>query len=356
MATSMKYSISNWRDTCVSAETSIRQTLEVLNQSALKVVLVIDSNDALLGIVTDGDVRRTILKNIPMEEPISLIMNQQPITASKAQSKAQLIELMEKYLLLSIPIVTSSGIVIGLVSVHRLVAKGHHSTPVLLMAGGLGTRLSPLTNNCPKPLLKVGGSPLLELVLKSFVDAGFKRFYISTHYMPEKIRGYFGDGSRWGVNITYVHEDIPLGTAGALGMLPKSDIIDDLIVMNGDILTNIDFENLLTFHKENHADATMCVREYISQIPYGVIETDGYKITTIKEKPSSQHFVNAGIYVISPHVVHSLNLGEHIDMTTLLETCISNKRDVAVYPILDYWLDIGRLDDFQQAQIDVLTL
>jgi NDP-sugar pyrophosphorylase family protein len=174
--------------------------------------------------------------------------------------------------------------------------------------------------------------------------------------MPEKIRQYFADGSRWGADITYVHEDTPLGTAGALGLLPKSEIVEDLVVMNGDILTNIDFEKLITFHEENQADATMCVREYVHQIPYGVIETDGYKITTIKEKPSSQHFVNAGIYVISPNLINKVTKNKPVDMTTLLETCIAQEGDVAVYPILDYWLDIGRLDDFQQAQLDVKSL
>jgi dTDP-glucose pyrophosphorylase len=346
----------NWREACVDSSGTIRQTLNVINQSALKIALVVTDNFELLGTVTDGDIRRAVLSNIGMDSPVSEIMNVNPKTAKKSVTKKQLTELMERFLLMSVPIVTDENIVTDLISFHQLVKRKVHTNAVLLMAGGLGTRLSPLTNNCPKPLLKVGDSPLLEIALKNFVEAGFKRFYISTHFMPEKIQRYFGDGSQWGVEITYVHEETPLGTAGALGLLPQAEIVNDLIVMNGDILTNIDFDKLLQFHQESKSAATMCVREYVQQIPYGVIETDGYKITTIKEKPSSQHFVNAGIYVLSPSLIKTVGSGQAIDMTTLLERCIAQKGDIAVYPILDYWLDIGRLDDFQQAQIDVKAL
>jgi dTDP-glucose pyrophosphorylase len=348
--------MKDWDEACVDETSTIRFTLNVINQSALKIALVVDKKFTLLGTVTDGDVRRAMLNNVSMESAVSEIMNPNPITAKSAHDKKALKELMDRFVLMSIPIVSDNNQVIGLVSLHQLVKKPERSNAVLLMAGGLGKRLSPLTNDCPKPLLKVGESPLLEIALKNFIDAGFKRFYISTHYMPEKIQQYFADGSRWGAEITYVHEDKPLGTAGALGLLPKEEIVEDLVVMNGDILTNVDFEKLISFHEENQADATMCVREYVSQIPYGVIETDGYKITTIKEKPSSQHFVNAGIYVISPNLINKVTKNKAVDMTTLLEDCIAKKGDVAVYPILDYWLDIGRLDDFQQAQLDVKSL
>jgi dTDP-glucose pyrophosphorylase len=348
--------MKNWRDTLINKSNTIREALTMINQSAHKIGLIVTDNIELLGTVTDGDVRRAMLNNVAMDASILEIMNTRPKVAHRATSKEQIVSLMDKYLLNCIPIVTEENIVVDVVSFRQLVTKSTRTNAVLLMAGGLGTRLSPLTNNCPKPLLKVGESPLLEIALKNFAEAGFKRFYISTHYMPEKIQQYFGDGKQWGVDITYVHEDSPLGTAGALGLLPKSDIVDDLIIMNGDILTNIDFNKLLEFHQENKADATMCVREYVQQIPYGVIETDGYKITKIKEKPSSQHFVNAGIYVVSPTLVKSVSANTIVDMTTLLENCIAKDGDVAVYPILDYWLDIGRLDDFQQAQIDVKAL
>ncbi|GAB5380731.1 MAG: nucleotidyltransferase family protein [Aliiglaciecola sp.] len=348
--------MKNWYDTCVSKTDTIRDTLNRINQSSLKIALVVTDKNQLLGTVTDGDIRRAMLNNVSMETPIASIMSRQPKVAKRSTSKRQLIDLMERYMLNSVPIVSEDYIVEDLVSFHHLVKRPTRKNAVLLMAGGFGTRLSPLTNNCPKPLLKVGESPLLEIAVKNFADAGFTQFYISTHYMPEKIRDYFGDGRKWGVNISYVHEEVPLGTAGALGLLPKSSLEDDIVIMNGDILTNIDFDKLLEFHQENQAKATMCVREYQQQIPYGVIETDGYKITGIKEKPTSQHFVNAGIYVVSPELLEMVSKGQYIDMTTLLELSISRENDVAVYPILDYWLDIGRLDDFQKAQIDVQNL
>lgn len=348
--------MKNWRDTLIDKNNTIREALIVINQSSLKIALIVTDANKLLGTVTDGDIRRAMLNNFSMETSVAEIMNTQPKVAKISTCKRQVTDLMEQYLLNSVPIVNDENIVVDLVSFHQLVKKVSHTNAVLLMAGGLGTRLSPLTNDCPKPLLKVGDHPLLEIALKNFAESGFKRFYISTHYMPEKIQKYFGNGSQWGVDITYVHEQNPLGTAGAIGLLPKSDIVENLIIMNGDILTNIDFNKLLEFHQESQADATMCVREYVHQIPYGVIETDGYKITTIKEKPSSQHFVNAGIYVLSPNLVNNVKKNKAVDMTTLLENCIAQDGEVAVYPILDYWLDIGRLDDFQQAQIDVKAL
>ncbi|WP_347361358.1 nucleotidyltransferase family protein, partial [Vibrio vulnificus] len=189
-----------------------------------------------------------------------------------------------------------------------------------LMAGGFGTRLRPLTDNCPKPMLKIGNKPILETVIRSFIKAGFVNFYISTHYMPELIHAHFGDGSEFGVNITYVHEESPLGTGGALGLLPN-DLPKDLplIMMNGDVLTKVDFQRLLDFHVSHDADATMCVREYDYQIPYGVINGEGNKITSMVEKPIQRFFVNAGIYVVSPRVIQSVPENHRIDMPTLLE-------------------------------------
>jgi NDP-sugar pyrophosphorylase family protein len=206
-------------------------------------------------------------------------------------------------------------------------------------------------------MLKVGGKPILETLIRNFIKAGFQNFYISTHYMPEQIENYFGDGTDLGVNITYVHEDEPLGTGGALGLLP-----DDLpkglplIMMNGDVLTKVDFQRLLDFHNENQADATMCVREYDYQIPYGVINGEGNKITSMVEKPIQRFFVNAGIYVVSPQVINSVPQNHKIDMPTLLEQHMEQRNNILMFPIHEYWLDIGRMDDFNRAQADIHSL
>jgi NDP-sugar pyrophosphorylase family protein len=224
--------------------------------------------------------------------------------------------------------------------------------PVFLMAGGLGTRLHPLTIDCPKPMLQIGGKPILEVILKSFSDQGFHRFYICTHYMPETIRAYFGDGGKWGVSISYVHEDIPLGTGGGLGLLPRDEVDRPVIVMNCDLLTNLDYKRLLHFHADHGGVATMCVRELEHQIPYGVVTSEGQRVQSIDEKPIRKYFINAGVYVLSTELVHSIKPMRRIDMTDILQDSIHRGLAVAMFPIHEYWLDIGRMDDYKRAQAE----
>lgn len=224
------------------------------------------------------------------------------------------------------------------------------------MAGGFGTRLRPLTDNCPKPMLKVGGRPMLETLLLRFIDSGFHNFYISTHYMPEQIKSHFGDGSKWGVKISYVHEENPLGTGGALGLLPDTVSEVPLIMINGDVLTMVNFERLLAYHVQHQAMATMCVREYEYQIPYGVINGEGHKIINMIEKPTQRYFINAGIYVVSEKLRKSILKQTRIDMPVLLENEIAKGHDILMFPIHEYWLDIGRIDDFYKAQSDIQEL
>jgi NDP-sugar pyrophosphorylase family protein len=311
----------------------------------------------LLGVVTDGDIRRGLLNNLPLTESVSKVMNTSPTTAREGSSREELIDLMEKLDILSVPLLDVSGKVIGLETLHGALHQPKYQNPVFIMAGGFGTRLKPLTDTCPKPMLHIGNKPILETVIRSFIKAGFVNFYISTHYMPEQIQAHFGDGSEMGVNVTYVHEEQPLGTGGALGLLPK-DLPKDLplIMMNGDVLTKVDFQRLLDFHVDNGADATMCVREYDYQIPYGVINGEGNKITSMVEKPVQRFFVNAGIYVVSPDVIASVPKNHRVDMPTLLEEHMNERDNVLMFPIHEYWLDIGRMDDFNRAQADIHTL
>jgi NDP-sugar pyrophosphorylase family protein len=257
---------------------------------------------------------------------------------------------MEQYDLLQLPLVDSERKVVGLANLHDMLNKHRHDNPVFLMAGGFGTRLRPLTNNCPKPMLKVGDKPILEQILLNFVDAGFHRFYISTHYMPEAIQDYFGNGEKWGVSIQYIHEEEPLGTGGALGLLPHEEIDLHLIMMNGDLLTSLNINGFLEFHDNNTSVATMCVREYEYQVPYGVVTSEGAQIRSMVEKPVHKFFVNAGIYLLNPELVKSVEHGTRVDMPTLLEREIEEGRPVNMFPIHEYWLDIGRMDDFQRAQ------
>lgn len=352
------YSMSYcWSNVLIKSDNSIRDALEIINDEALKVALVVDNNQHLIGVVTDGDIRRGLLKNLSLAEPVSLVTNSAPTTANIGTCREDLIELMEKKGILSVPLLDDGGKVVGLETLHGALHRPRYRNPVFLMAGGFGTRLRPLTDNCPKPMLEVGDKPILETVVRSFIKSGFVNFYISTHYMPELIQAHFGDGSNLGISVTYVHEETPLGTGGALGLLPK-DLPKDLplIMMNGDVLTKVDFQRLLDFHVTNNADATMCVREYDYQIPYGVVNGKGSKITSMVEKPVQRFFVNAGIYVVSPRVIRSVSANHRIDMPTLLEQHMQERDNVLMFPIHEYWLDIGRMDDFNRAQADIHTL
>lgn len=346
-----------WQKTLISESSTIKQALEIINSEALRVAVVVDQDKKLLGMVTDGDIRRGLLSDMVLTDSVAKVMNPKPITAEHGASKDYLVELMEKEQILSVPLLDEDDKVTGLETLHSALSKDKYENPVFVMAGGFGTRLRPLTDNCPKPMLNIGDKPILETVIKSFIKAGFVNFYISTHYMPELIHQHFGDGSSLGVSISYVHEDIPLGTGGALGLL-ADDIPQDLplIMINGDVLTKVDFQRLLEFHLDNNADATMCVREYDYQIPYGVINGEGSRITSMVEKPIQRFFVNAGIYVVSPVVIQSVPKNYRIDMPTLLEQHMNKRHNVLMFPIHEYWLDIGRMDDFNRAQTDIYTL
>lgn len=346
-----------WQKTLISESSTIKQALEIINSEALRVAVVVDQDKKLLGMITDGDIRRGLLNELVLTDSVVKVMNSKPITAQQGTSKEHLVELMEKKQILSVPLLDEDKKVIGLETLHSALSKDKYLNPVFIMAGGFGTRLRPLTDNCPKPMLKVGDKPILETVIKSFIKAGFTNFYISTHYMPEQIHQHFGDGSGLGISISYVYEETPLGTGGALGLLPEDMPRElPLIMINGDVLTKVNFQRLLNFHNENNADATMCVREYDYQIPYGVINGEGNQITSMVEKPVHRFFVNAGIYVVSPRVIQSVKKNQKIDMPTLLEQHMEERQKVLMFPIHEYWLDIGRMDDFNRAQADIHTL
>lgn len=345
--------MKQWQNALVNHDASLEQAIEVLDKAALRIALVVDDVDSLQGTLTDGDVRRALLKHLPLDTPVNQVMNANPKTAGLSWAEARVLALMEQYEVLQLPLVDDDQKVVGLANLHDLLNKHRYDNPVFLMAGGFGTRLRPLTNNCPKPMLKVGDKPILEQILLGFVNAGFHRFYISTHYMPEVIRDYFGSGEKWGVSIEYIHEEEPLGTGGALGLLPHEDINLPLFVMNGDLLTSLNIRSFLEFHESHGNLATMCVRKYEHQVPYGVITSEGTQIKSMVEKPVHKFFVNAGIYLLNPELVKSVKRGVRVDMPTLLEQQIEKGRPVNMFPVHEYWLDIGQMGDFQRAQDEV---
>ena len=330
----------DWRELLLSPNDSLDRAIKVLHEGGRRIALVSDENDRLLGTITDGDIRRALISQSTVKSPVSLIMNCNPVTVDDKVENKEILSLMSSQGFLHMPIVNKDGILCGLETLEHLIKSPKHDNPVFLMAGGFGTRLRPLTESTPKPLLKVGLKPILEMIIEQFISYGFHNFYISTHFKSEQIRDYFKTGEAYGVSIKYVHEDNPLGTAGSLGLLPDNLTDLPLIVMNGDLLTKVDFKNLLNFHHESNTEATMCVREYDFQVPYGVIEIDNYKIKKIEEKPIHKFFVNAGIYVLSKNLVDKIDGKFYLDMTDFLNQELNNG-GVSTFPIHEYWLDIG---------------
>jgi len=340
--------MKNWQNTLVSPETSIHDTIQTIDRSAMQIALVVDANGKLLGTVTDGDIRRAILKGIALSEPIHLVMNAQPVSLSQHTSAEHILFTMKKSGRHQIPVVDGDGKLVHLAVLDNYLHPFERPNAVVLMAGGLGTRLRPLTDDYPKPLLKVGNKPVLQTIIENFRDQGFCRFYLSVNYKADMIEHYFGQGENFGVKIEYLHEKQRLGTAGALSLLPVMPQ-EPIIVMNGDLLTKVDYRHLLDFHHEHHAKATMCVREYDFQVPYGVVSIDHHRILGIQEKPIHKFFVNAGIYVLEPEVLPAIPTGDYFDMPTLFEKIIAQGGETVVFPIREYWIDIGQMADLERA-------
>lgn len=343
--------MSNWKQLQITEDTSITDAIKVIDEGSARIALVVHADGRLLGTATDGDVRRGLIRKVSLEAPIGEVMNRNPITIRQSTPREVALKLLQDNDLLQLPVVDDTGRLIGLESYRAMLSPPKRDNWVFLMAGGFGKRLRPLTDTCPKPMLKLGGKPILELILERFIAAGFHKFYISLHYLAPVIKDYFGDGSKWGVIIRYIEEDKPLGTAGALSLLPATTE-HPLIIMNGDLLTHINFSDLIHQHGEQDDELTVCVREYDYQVPFGVVETENDKVVSIIEKPVQSFFVNAGIYVLSSAVINSLDKGQYCDMPDLIRQCIDQGGQVGVFPIHEYWLDIGRLDDFERAQTE----
>lgn len=343
--------MTNWREVLIPRNTTIREAIHAIDRGCLQVALVVDQHQRLEGIVTDGDVRRGLLNGVSLDSPVNQIMNLSPITAAAEDRVERIVTMMKVKQLRHIPIVDDQGVVLGLQVLDQLVHPAPKDNWVILMAGGLGSRLAPLTNDCPKPLLNVGGRPILETIVESFVEHGFRRIFIAVNYMAEMIENHFGNGEAWGAEIYFLREKEKLGTAGALSLLPERPE-KPFLVMNGDILTKVNFQQLLDFHEEHHAEATTCVRDYHFQVPFGVVKQQNGRLIDIQEKPSQHVLVNAGIYVLNPGVLDHIPRNRPLDMPDLLKQCMANQGPVCAFPIREYWMDIGKMDDFIRANSD----
>lgn len=346
--------LQNWENVLLKQTDTLSKAIFILTEGAMRIALVVDEYTRLLGTITDGDIRRALLSHHGMEAVVTKVMKKHPITALESDDNETILAMMKSKDLLQIPVLNSEGCVVRLETLQKLIDGIKYDNPIFLMAGGFGTRLYPLTKDTPKPMLKVGNKPILETIFNQFVESGFHDFYISIHYKAEMVREHFGDGSDWGVDIKYVHEDTPLGTAGALGLLPKELSQLPIIMMNGDLLTKVNFEHLLSFHQEQKGLATMCVREYDFQVPYGVIETSEQQVISIVEKPIHNFFVNAGIYVLEPEFIQQVDGLGYLDMPNLLDDQINKGAKINSFPIHEYWLDIGRIEEYERAKRDAI--
>ena len=339
----------SWDKVLIPPGASIHDAIEAIDRGSLQICLVVDTERRLLGTVTDGDIRRAILAGMDMRAPAEGIMYRTPHVGREGDAKETLLARMAAEVIRQIPLLDAEGRVVGLAYIEDLLSPPKaRENWVVLMAGGMGTRLRPLTESAPKPLLTVGDKPLLETILESFIEQNFKRFYMAVHYRADMIRDHFGDGSKWDAEIRYIEEEKRLGTAGALRLIPERPQ-SPMIVMNGDLLTRVNFQHLLDYHRQHGSKATMCVRAYDFRVPFGVVQIEDSRIKGIDEKPLHSFFVNAGIYVLEPEVIDRIPEGQLYDMTTLFEGIIKSEDATAVFPIHEYWLDVGRMDDLDQA-------
>jgi len=343
--------MSSWKEALLSENTTILEAVKVIDNRRLQIGVVIDTQGKLLGTVTDGDIRRAILAGLDLDQSIMQILNREPVSAPVGARRNTLTRIFRKHQIRQIPLISKEGQVVGLELIDSISSPEPKDNSVVLMAGGLGSRLRPLTDDCPKPMLNIGGKPILETIINNFIDSGYRDFYLSVNYRADMIKEYFGDGHSFGINIQYLEETQRLGTAGALSLLPEKPD-KPFFVMNSDLLTRVNFGQMMDFHDMNKSVATMGVREYSYQIPYGVLRLEEHEIKSIDEKPIQHHFVNGGIYILDPDVIDYVPSNEFYDMPTLFETLVEERQQTCAFPFREYWMDIGRPDDFERANRD----
>jgi len=340
--------MKNYKDILLKPTSTIKEALQIIDSGAMKIALVVDEDEKLLGTLTDGDIRRGLLNSLSLDDSIESVIFKNPTVCNIDDTKEHILEVAIERKLYQVPIVDNEGRLVGIEEMDELLKPTIKTNRVVLMVGGLGTRLRPLTEHTPKPMLKVGNKPILETIILNFKKYGFTNIILSVSYKSEIIEEYFKNGREFGVNIEYIHENKRMGTAGALSLI-REKLNEPFFVMNGDLLTNINFENMMEYHLSSSAIATMGVREYDFQVPYGVVNVDGENILSIEEKPLYNFFVSGGVYVLDSKVLDFMPNNEFFDMPTLFETIIENKMKSVSFPIREYWLDIGRLEEFEKA-------
>ncbi|MBV8047220.1 MAG: nucleotidyltransferase family protein [Paludibacterium sp.] len=340
--------MKSWQAALVGPDVSLREALEIIDSAGTQLAMVVDANRRLLGTVSDGDARRALLGGLSMNDSVLRVMHAGATTVADSAAPSEILSTMRRTGRHQLPIVSASNEVVGLALIADYLTASRRENWVVIMAGGLGTRLKELTRETPKPMLKIGSRPLLETIIRSYADQGFHRFYLAVNYKAEQIEAHFGNGSSLGVEIRYLREEQRLGTAGALSLLTERPTMP-FIVTNADLLTKEDHGSMLDRHVESGAQATMAVRHYEMQVPFGVVRLHEGAIERIEEKPIQRFVVSAGIYALSPEIVDLVPQGEFFDMPALFEKMLDNGMHTRAHQIDGYWLDIGRLPDFERA-------
>lgn len=345
---------------CVHPDDNIRQAIASIDQGVAGIALVVDDHDHLVGTVTDGDVRRAMLGGLTLETRLNVLLEQkkgtiypQPVTAPAGTQPEDLVQLMRERVIRQLPLLNAEGRVVDLAILDDHLHYIDLPLQAVIMAGGFGSRLRPLTDDLPKPMLPINGRPIMERIIEQLRQAGIRKIHVSTHYKPEKIIDYFGDGKRFGVDLTYIREEIPLGTGGALGLMDAPE--QPLLVVNGDILTQVNFRSMFEYHKDQKSEITIAAQQYEMQVPYGVLDCDGPRVKGLKEKPKMEFLVNAGIYILEPAVLKLIPNNTFFNMTDLIQAALEDQQKVVTFPIHEYWQDIGRHDDYDQAQDDAVN-
>jgi dTDP-glucose pyrophosphorylase len=343
--------MKNIKNLKLSKYSTIKESLKIIDSGSAKIALVVDEHDKLIGTLTDGDIRRAILKGKTLDDTIETTYSEEPVVANVNDTKENIINLCTSQKIYQIPIVNSKGKVVSLDILDELIKPDKCSNKIFIMAGGLGTRLRPLTENIPKPMLNVGGKPILQTIVEKVASYGFTNIVMCVNYKSSIIQDFFGDGAKFSVKIEYLIEEKRMGTAGALSLL-KERPSEDFFVMNGDLLTMVNFDHFMDFHLYNNSLASMCVKEYDFQVPYGVVDIDNGKISSIEEKPMQNFFVNAGIYLLNPTCIDLIPQNTFFDMTTLFQKLIVKGKKTLSFPLREYWIDIGVIDEYKKANIE----
>lgn len=334
---------------------SVKEAMRKIDVNKKGLLFVVNDQHQLLGSVSDGDIRRGILNGVQLEDAVFNVMNSKPYSVNLISQKNLDLKKITDQGIKMIPVLDEEGKIHHILSSEPEKQVQAIQNPVVLMVGGRGIRLEPLTQTIPKPLLKVGNKPILQTILERLHLFGFRNIFLCTNYLSEHIEEFCGDGSRFGLNIQYFKEEKKLGTIGAVKFLEEK-LQSPFLVMNGDLLTSLNYKSVLDFHLENKAQLTIGSASYEAKVPYGVLQTEGYKVTSILEKPTYSFRISGGIYALSPEALRHIPRGNFFDITDLMDTLLKENQEVVAFPIEEYWLDIGQHQDYEKANLDYKNL